>query len=1184
MLNRKKVTKVRAGVRQKLLRIQYAVPTLVITLSLIFSLVPRAAWADSTCGTFGMGESSGVCLVSDCTQLFSLSSGIDGTALAASYRLTTDVTCPNMLFTPIGTQAAPFIGTFDGDGFTINNLQISLGSGNDGGLFGHAYNAVIKDLTLDASQVIGSGLLGIVVGTAAGNTFIKNTHVTSSNVAGTGAYIGGLAGMLVDEAHISYSSVGSTDVSADSSASGGLVGGVYQTGNIIAINNSYATGARVTGNDAVGGLAGLVNNAEVNNSYSNAELYEAGGGGAGGFVGTVTGATIRNSYSTGTMNNLVAPTGGFIGIVSVGTTIVNSFADMSGSNIGGGFFGSGWGDYGIYPSISNNFYTPNIGSPMVCFAGDDGDESGCMTTYNDDSGRFLNTSNQPVATWDTFSTWDMTPTSGSLPTLFAEGQRVASTITLGTGVSGDPYHISDCHQLQAMDEHLNAYYQLYDDIDCSDTVNWNSGKGFDPVGNNNGAGPFTGNFNGDGKTISNLYINRVNDQSGQQEGDEEFVGLFGYIQNGDAYDVNLTSAKVRGFYNVGGLAGILDNSNIDAVNVNMDVATNDCLVGGHCVWARYGANGGGIVGNSVNNSNITGSNSAGPVKGSGITIGGIVGHAESGTLIQNVNSSSHIDGGYDVGGIVGRLDSSDLVDSHATGDILAQTDDNKPGDAGGGLAGSSIDSTILDSSATGSVEGRDNLGGLVGYTDNSIIISSTSSGSTVEGNSGIGGFAGFTANTEISDSQSTVGDISAISSMAGGFVGYAYCSSTFIQDTASANVNGFATSGGFAGKTSCDTGTGAVFSGVKATGDVDGLFYNGGLIGRSTAAIVDESSATGDVYGGVDNGGLIGLAEGPGRDIDVNPMLVTKSYATGDVFGETYSGGLIGDMSGGVISNTYARGNAYDNDVAGGLVANADGTSAIQFSYATGEIDSGVMSPGGVVSAWGVGLEVTSSFWDATINPDIVPSGFSGEYGVGLTTEELQMQSVLEAANYSFVDFWSLDFPASNDGYACFQWDTTCTNQVDDSGNVYAYLDGKDGAQISIMGSGCTAISSSSIASESELQTKDPGFDYPTGLVSYTLTGCNTGVANVTITFNGIYDLDKIFARKYNALNHSFTTLNGNPNVTVNHTTLGATRVIMTISDGGPLDQDGTVNGTIVDPIGLGTAVVSVPNTGFYRK
>ena len=56
-----------------------------------------------------------------------------------------------------------------------------------------------------------------------------------------------------------------------------------------------------------------------------------------------------------------------------------------------------------------------------------------------------------------------------------------SAFAVGDGSSGNPYQITNCVQLQEMNNNLNAYYVLMNDIDCSDTVNWNSGEGFVPV-------------------------------------------------------------------------------------------------------------------------------------------------------------------------------------------------------------------------------------------------------------------------------------------------------------------------------------------------------------------------------------------------------------------------------------------------------------------------------------------------------------------------------------------------------------------------------------------------------------------------------------------------------------------------------------------------------------------------------
>ncbi len=43
----------------------------------------------------------------------------------------------------------------------------------------------------------------------------------------------------------------------------------------------------------------------------------------------------------------------------------------------------------------------------------------------------------------------------------------------GAGTIAEPYQITNATQLQEMKDNLVAHYALMNDIDCSDTVNWN---------------------------------------------------------------------------------------------------------------------------------------------------------------------------------------------------------------------------------------------------------------------------------------------------------------------------------------------------------------------------------------------------------------------------------------------------------------------------------------------------------------------------------------------------------------------------------------------------------------------------------------------------------------------------------------------------------------------------------------
>ena len=99
----------------------------------------------------------------------------------------------------------------------------------------------------------------------------------------------------------------------------------------------------------------------------------------------------------------------------------------------------------------------------------------------------------------------------------------------GTGTLADPFVITNCTQLQEMNESLESNYSISVNIDCSDTINWNSGEGFSPVGDNVNA--FTGRLFGNEYNITDLFI----DRSAQ-----DYVGLFGYSTNGRFYDAFLS--------------------------------------------------------------------------------------------------------------------------------------------------------------------------------------------------------------------------------------------------------------------------------------------------------------------------------------------------------------------------------------------------------------------------------------------------------------------------------------------------------------------------------------------------------------------------------------------------------------------------------------------------------------------
>lgn len=91
-------------------------------------------------------------------------------------------------WTPIGTQEAPFTGTFDGDGHTIRGLYVE--SNDLGGLFG-ALSGTVKNVRLEDAWIRGNAAAGAAAAWNSGS--IRN--VSTDAVVGAYGLAGGLAGV-----------------------------------------------------------------------------------------------------------------------------------------------------------------------------------------------------------------------------------------------------------------------------------------------------------------------------------------------------------------------------------------------------------------------------------------------------------------------------------------------------------------------------------------------------------------------------------------------------------------------------------------------------------------------------------------------------------------------------------------------------------------------------------------------------------------------------------------------------------------------------------------------------------------------------------------------------------------------------------------------------------------------------
>ncbi len=163
---------------------------------------------------------------------------------------------------------------------------------------------------------------------------------------------------------------------------------------------------------------------------------------------------------------------------------------------------------------------------------------------------------------------------------------------------------------------------------------------------------------------------------------------------------------------------------------------------------------------------------------------------------------------------------------------------------------------------------------------------------------------------------------------------------------------------------------------------------------------------------------------------------------------------------------------------------------------------------------------------------------------------------------------------ANNDGVAD-EDQATVTSIVDPVTNAYAVLQNTSGCQN-------TDVSQQR---STDIGQVDNAYVYPAGLMNFTLIcGAPGATAHVTQYFFGV-NANNIIARKYSTRTLTYSTITS---AVITDVTIGgqpAVEIAYDIVDGGPLDDDGLVNGTIVDPSGpavLGTTI-SAPNTGLEQ-
>lgn len=235
--------------------------------------------------------------------------------------------------------------------------------------------------------------------------------------------------------------------------------------------------------------------------------------------------------------------------------------------------------------------------------------------------------------------------------------------------------------------HPSASAELTENIDLSEFCHAKDGTKYtqelswNPIGNSDIC--YQGTFDGNGKTISNLYINAISENTGFMG----YAGFFGYVDAGSIKNITFNNAKVNstGFRSTGILAGGAGSCIIEDIKTLASCSVEGIDNAGGIVGMAKGnisncenhaaVKGavyvGGIAGwYDGSDNSITSCANYGVVTGSGNNVGGMVGYFRSGT-IQNSANYGNITGYKYVGNLIGDAIVCNLNNVLGTGNVTA---------------------------------------------------------------------------------------------------------------------------------------------------------------------------------------------------------------------------------------------------------------------------------------------------------------------------------------------------------------------------------------------------------------------------------------------------------------------------------------------------------------------------------
>ena len=650
-------------------------------------------------------------------------------------------------WTPIGdARRYTYTGQFQGRGKTISHLFINNSSALYVGLFGavgsggRITGVGLEEVSLASSRpAVAGSLVGSNAGTVTASYASGVVAINVGGVTNANSIAGGLTGhnTSTGAAQASFAEVA---VSARHSSASAIIGGLtgQNDGNIRA---SYAAGAvAVTGNTRftkAGGLAGN-NGGTITASYARGRVTATGSGAAGGGL---VGGNLRNgrvvaSYWDTTTSGQTGSAGG------TGQN-TNALQTPSGYNYSGIYAnwnlnldGAAGGDSPWYFGGVNQY-------PLLVY--------GAMRDfplwdYDADNDQLIEVNNLAqlnTLRWDLNTDGVVAATDQDKYDAAFPGAVAGMGCALGTTAAA-------CTGYELMSD-LDFDTDGDGDVDAADSggLYWNSEWawsnvwGWTPVGRYDVS--FTGTFQGNGKTIANLYIHQP-----PSDNVVDLFGLFGQIGSTGVIDgVNLRDANIR--IQLGGQVGPLAGGNNGTIRGSS--ATGRINSDG-----TQGESVGGLVGE--NYGSIASSYAKVEISADDVSVGGLAGrnsclspdYTICGSIVASYASGADVTvnrsvgGGFArVGGLVG-VSSGPITASYSRSPVKATGN----GVLVGGLVGANY-STITASYSRSPVEVTGNgakVGGLAGKNSGTITAAySLSPVKTTDNTASVGGLVGSNHDT-----------------------------------------------------------------------------------------------------------------------------------------------------------------------------------------------------------------------------------------------------------------------------------------------------------------------------------------------------------------------------------------------------------------------------------------------------